>query len=78
MGSLHLQWKNPEETTPDNGLSVDVSRRATSQVGRLYRTDGFLQLISDLILQLGDFFFPECVARVPVSLWGSGGTGVFA
>ena len=23
-------------------------------------------------------FFPECVARVPVSLWGSGGRGVFA
>ena len=23
-------------------------------------------------------FFPECVARVPVSLWGCGGRGVFA
>ena len=23
-------------------------------------------------------FFPECVARVPVSLWGSGGEAVFA
>ena len=24
------------------------------------------------------FVFPECVARVPVSLWGSRGGGVFA
>ena len=26
----------------------------------------------------GGAFFPECVARVPVSLWGSGVEGVFA
>ena len=26
----------------------------------------------------GGFLFPECVARVPVSLWGSGGGGVLA
>ena len=27
---------------------------------------------------LKSMFFPECVARVPVSLWGSGGEAVFA
>ena len=34
---------------------------------------GFVALIHDTNLSL--YIFPECVARVPVSLWGSGGGG---
>ena len=28
--------------------------------------------------KVGAVIFPECVARVPVSLWGCGGRAVFA
>ena len=31
------------------------------------------KLINFLVVIWMLFFFPECVARVPVSLWGSGG-----
>ena len=41
----------------------------------MFRTFTFLRLDFS---QAFDKVFPECVARVPVSLWGSGVEGVFA
>ena len=39
---------------------------------------GFLGLFNTWVSMWSIRFFPECVARVPVSLWGCGGWAVFA
>ena len=44
----------------------------------MYIFDFILDLIYYIFYFIYYVFFPECVARVPVSLWGCGGRGVFA
>ena len=64
---LNLYFQQTQQ--PRSGPLFCLTAPEMAQVGRLYRTDGFLQLLSDLILHLGDDF--EAIFRV---LFGSMGT----